>query len=215
MLVHQDNGQPLWVPADEARSVLVCSGPARTTIEAVFAGGGSGGLTAVDTSGAYASQSTRALPFEVTLRISAWPAMPAFEARALAIRNTSRSPCRVLDYYHYPLSFIGGSMLDDEPGGTAAAPRWYDPKADLSYGASVNPGLFKSSFWKDPGAGGGEHADIWRTIGRTLAPGELLRLPADEPGVRVFGVAGDSAAVANPEVRRLDAIGRVMVRLLR
>jgi len=141
--------------------------------------------------------------------MDAFPGEQWIGVRVLEITNTDAAPWRLESYFVYPLSAIGGDASDDEPGGPGESPRWYDSRADASYGAVLDTRLFRGSFWKDPPPGQGEHPDISRAVQRALKPGETFRPKPPDPPVRVFGAKGNSSAPSCPVIQRLKALDRV------
>lgn len=225
IVVNQDNGQPLWVGADRLVKAIAWQGPARTVLLLTVAGGRSAPITAAGPDGTYAARGASALAYEATVRLVHWPRLPAFDATLVELRNIAARPCKVVSYYHYPISSIGGSLAGDEGGGTGAMPRWHDADAGYSYGAFIDPARLQSTFWRDKGPNGGEHADIWRKCEQVIQPGKAALLlregddtivpPADEPTVRMFGARGDAAAPGCAAVERLQALSRVTAALVK
>jgi len=210
LLVHQTNGQPLWVQPDTAVETKTFTGPVRTVRLAVFEGGSAeGARTQAEAEGGYAALRNQPHRYRLQARMDAFPAEQWIAVRMLEITNTDAAPWRLESYFVYPLSAIGGDASDDEPGGPGESPRWYDSRADASYGAVLDTRLFRGSFWKDPPPGQGEHPDISRAVQRTLKPGETFRPKPPDPPVRVFGAKGNSSAPSCPVIQRLKALDRV------
>lgn len=214
VLAHQVNGQPLWTEPNRTAEATTHAGPVRTVRLAKVAGGGAadGARTMVDAAGVYAPRTGVPGRFTIGARLDCYPGELWFDLRVDSVSNDDDEAWRLESYFVYPLSSIGGSAADDTPGGTGDAPRWYDARADASYGALMDTRSFKGSFWKDTPDGEGLHADIYRTVQRTLKPGTAFEPKPPDPIVRVFATHGDSAAADSAAMARLKALRALEVR---
>jgi len=195
-MMHEQLAQHLWVASDKSESVKVYSGPVRFAADIVVAAtqGGADTKTAADQQGGYAPQQTRPHAFRACYRIAAYPGKPWFSSRLLWVENADKEPWQLAGYYHYAPSFIGGKGADAQPDTVAKSMpigvvAWTNPTVDVFYGAVPgNADDFKMSFWKDEGAKGSEHPDVWREPNVTLAVGQ--RYDAPEPAAWFFGCKG-------------------------
>jgi hypothetical protein len=211
-LVHEGGAQSLWTPPDRVDAIARYQGPVRTVLvidSSLGDASAPGAKTAVSAEGVYAPKRGVAGRFRLTWRIAYAPTEAWFGSRFLAIRNTDAQPWLLKAVYHYPLSAIGGKADDDQPGGTADAPLWHDSAARATYGAVIEPGPLKATFWKDKLDGAGEHPDIWREFDRELRPGETLQAGAGDSEVRIYGAAGDDAGDGGETLRRVRALQSV------
>lgn len=213
-LVHQTNGQPLWVEPRAVERVRAWIGPVRTVrlVECVGGGGEAPVITEVDREGSYAPRRSEPGRFRLTARLDLYPKEPWLGVQILEIANVDTRPWNLESYFIYPLSRIGGSASNDAPGGTGDAPRWHDPQADVSYGVVMDTRLFRGYFWKDTPDGEGQHADVYRTVRRRLGPGEVFRPSPPDPPCRAFVTRGDSVHPANPLTSRLRALQKTVVK---
>lgn len=197
VMVHQDDGQKLWIRANRLVSVTKWEGPAETVLEFIagFAPGIAGETrTAVDAAGREEPRAEPGGAFRARARIRLPRQGGAFGFKLVSVENTDRVPWRFASYFLYLPSSIGGSERDDaqpHPG----VPQyyglntvWYDPKEEAGYGAVV-PETLNSYYWIDEA--GSQHPDIYRVVGRVLQPGETWT--AEEPEVLVFGFRGAAA----------------------
>jgi hypothetical protein len=217
VLVHQTNGQPLWVPPDQVERIDTYTGPVRTVLlvtAGLKAPEKSLAKTAVDPQGIYARQERRAGQYRVTFRLTHYPEEPWFGARFLRLENTDTVPWRCEAYFHYPVSFIGGQAEDDQPAGAGSAPLWHDAAAGASYGAVVDTAKMRAQFWKDTLEGAGEHPDIWRELKQELKPGQVIESTVDDPEVLIFGTHANPDRPGGDTLDRLRALARVQVRLV-
>ncbi|HSV75194.1 MAG TPA: hypothetical protein VLH79_15665 [Chthonomonadales bacterium] len=216
VLVHQTDRQPLWVHPDRVEIRRVWRGRVRTAVEVVAIRGADGAaITAAGPGGDYAAQTTVPGQYAATVRVEHWLGEDWFGARFRSIRNTDRRSWTCRQYYHYPLSSIGGRTEDDISARGTDAPMWIDEAAGLAYGALVDLNRMRALFWKDTPDSPRQHADISRDVDRTLAPGQTLAFPADEPEVRVFAGRTEPVEPGGATLRRLRDLARVQVALRR
>ncbi|NLH97900.1 MAG: hypothetical protein GX446_00215 [Chthonomonadales bacterium] len=211
MLVHQTNGQPLWIEPSRIRASSAFVGPVRT-VRIIEADGGSADSsvrTQTEQGGDYAPRTRPAHRFAVRMRLDCYPGERWLDVRLLGVTNTDERPWKLESYFVYALASIGGSATDDMPGGAGDAPRWYDAKADISFGALMDTRRFTGLFWKDTPDGEGLHADVYRVVRRTLAPGANFRPNPPDPAVQVFAARGDTATADNAPMRRLRGLQRL------
>jgi len=181
-LVREDDDRPRWVAPNTTEAVTVTNGPVRfaADITVANAAGGVGGPHR----------------YRARYRIAAATGNHWFTSRLLWIENADTVPWRLGSYFHYALSAIGGNATDDTvtgllPGGMVG---WRNPKWNAYYGFAG--GLvddFRVYFYRDASANGQEHPDVWREVGRDLAPGE--RYAAPQPAATFFGWAGGAATL--------------------
>ncbi len=229
VLAHQTNGQPLWVEPSSIRSDTAFVGPVRTVRLVEMEGGSEGAAarTEAQKEGVYAPRTAMPHAFRMGVRMDCFSGESWLDVRVLHVTNLDAGPWNLESYFVYPASAIAGSAKDDVPGGPGDAPRWYDLAADASYGAVIDTGTFRGYFWKDTPDGETQHADIYRTVKRRLAPGQAFRPGSKgpsalqkgqggvsgDPPVRVFVTRGDSAAPGHALMERLKAIGKLDVKL--
>ncbi len=207
-LVNQTGAQALWVPPDSIDSITTLTGPVRNVLvfEASLKQPAKSGAKTAVADGVYARQESAARGFQLTWQITQMPGEVWFGSRFLGVRNTDTLPWHLKSYYHYPLSSIGGKANDDQPGGGSGALLWHDKALKASYGAVLDTGLLKSTFWKDTVDGAGEHADIWRELDRDLKPGEAIRATAADPEVLIFGAVEDAKGDGGDTLRHVRAL---------
>lgn len=208
-LVHQTGVQSLWIPPDQIDAITRISGPVRSVLvfdASLRSPGASGARTAAGPGATYAARQSAAGRFQLTWEITQTPGEAWFGSRFLAVRNSDTRPWRLQSYYHYPLSSIAGSAADDQPAGASGTPLWHDAAARATYGAVADTRDLKSTFWKDTPDGSGEHADIWKEIGRELKPGEAVRAGAHDPEVLVFGAVRDEKGDGGATLVRVRAL---------
>lgn len=204
VVLHQENGQPLWTPALRWKHARIWQGPVRTVLLITADGGDDAAITAVSPDGVYAPKQAASMPFTVTARLIHMPQTACLDVQLVSIMNRSDRPNRIKSYYHYPASRLGGSDAGDEPIASADLPMWYDAQAALGYGAIVDRGAFQATFWRDKPPATGQHPDIWRVIDLTIPPGQTVHLPAGEPKIRLTGLRGDPHSVSGR--RTLDTL---------
>ncbi len=199
-LIHENTGQDLWLPANRLVEVRRSAGPVETVAEftAEYRPGRPGeGKTAVDDEGQPAARRSRGRAYRARYRLRLPAAgRAAFELTCLSVTNIDTERWRLVQYFHYLPSHLGGSSAGDAPG-AGDVPNyyglqsiWYDAKARCGYGVVV-PDALHGRFWLDPA--GAQHPDVDRDIHEVLLPGETWTAPADEPAVHVFGVTGKLA----------------------
>jgi len=208
VLVHQTNGQPLWLEPQAVTGSTVFEGPVRTVRLADCSGGAgpSGARTAVDTAGVYAARTSEPHRFTVRTRLDCYPGEQWFDIRVREVLNVDSRPWKLESYFIYAVSAIAGSASNDVPGGMGDLPRWHDAEADASYGAHFDPSVYRGSFWKDAPDGEAEHPDIYRVVQKTLKPRDTFAPTPPDPAVRVFASKGDAVAAGNAIVQRLRAL---------
>ena len=221
VLAHQTNGQPRWIEPSRTASDTVFVGPVRTVRYVDMEGGfaNAGAPTDNTAKGDGATIESRPHAFRMGVRMDCYPEESWLDVRMLNVTNLDKNAWTLESYFIYPLSAMGGSAKDDMPGGLADLPRWYDRAADMSYGAFIDPAVFRVYFWKDTEEGEGQHPDIYRTVKLRLSPGEVRSLSPSPPSgserlsVRVFATAGDSVVPTNPVIERLKALDKLDFRL--
>lgn len=211
LLTHQINGQPLWVPPSTTVRATTWSGPVRTVRLVQVQGGGApeAARTAVNTQGSYAPITSSPRRFTMEARLDFYPAESWWDVQVLSVRNADTVPWKLASYFIYPESRIAGSAADDKPYWSGTSPRWYDEKTGIAYGAMVDTRVFAAHFWKDTPEGESQHADIYRTVNRTLRPADAFVPRPPDPAVRIYVLKGDPIKPDNPVMRRLDALKRV------
>lgn len=217
-VVHQANGQPLWVRPDRMESLSVHVGPVRTVAYYTMALArpeNAAPTTQASAEGQYAPQTRRPHAFRTTYRLDFYPDEPWFAARFLRILNTDDSPWRLAAYYHYPLSRIGGGAENDQPRNARAAPVWFDPDTKYAYGAVLVGEGLKSYFWKDAPNSAAEHPDIYRTVNRVLQPGQTFVASRTEPYVILHGGPAASSDPGGISAKRVKSLHSLQVQLLR
>lgn len=197
-LIHQNVGQDLWVPANRLVSVKRRAGPVQTELDYLVEHvphKPAETKSAVDPNGVYAARRRSPAAYRAHYRLRIIWGWSAFGLQCLSVTNTDGRPWRLEAYFHYLPSHIGGSPKGDDvplrgvPNYYGIRSLWFDPHAPASYGA-IAPPQIQAHFWLD--AGGGQHPDVRRTIGRVLKPGESWT--GEEPPVWVFGVRGRATA---------------------
>jgi len=198
-LVHQNVGQDLWLPANRLVSVRRVAGPVKTTLEFVaeYRPEAAGEVrTAVDDAGTPAAARGKGAAWRARYRLRIAGGLPAFELTCLSVTNADDRPWRLVSYFHFLPSHIGGSPAGDAasvgevPSYHGLRTVWFDAKVRAGYGAVV-PAPLEGNFWLDPA--GGQHPDVRRPIDKLLAPGETWTAPGDEAPAWVFGVRGPPA----------------------
>ncbi len=218
VLIHQTNGQPLWIEPSRIGSDTAFVGPVRTVRLVEMEGGSetAGARTEALKEGEYAPRTARPHAFRAAARMDCYPGEGWLDVRLLNVTNLDKEAWNLESYFVYPVAAIRGSAKDDVPGGPGDAPRWYDSEADVSYGAVIDTGTFRGYFWKDTPDGDSLHADIYRTVKKRLSPSDAFSSASGgstDPAVRVFATKGDSAAPGHPLMARLKALGKLEVRL--
>jgi len=221
-VIWQNAGQDIWPQPDTAKVVGASNGPVRLVLDVEFeleAASKQAVKTTVDDEGRYAAVRGGPAAFRTRYRFIICPGKPWFGARFLWLENTDTRPWDFQAYFHYATSKLAGDAANDAVGGADVpnyyrrdrAVLWTDAEAALHYGiAQTRPGDFEMMFWTDPG--GGQHADVRRSVKRRLKPGE--RFTGDEPIAWVFGAQGPPdqrpwAAVAADIARWAGAVVRV------
>lgn len=198
-LLHQQLAQDLWVGADKTVAVHANNGPLRFVADVTVActqGGAT--ITAAEKDGAYAARQTSPQRYEACYRIAVYPGQAWFTSRLLWVRNTDTASWRLASYYHYAVSAIGGTAVDDTPAKKLASSEvaWENPKLGAYYGF-LRGGAddFKASYWRDAVPNGSEHPDVWRDVDVTLAPGQRYADP--QPAAAFFGLQGTPEQVTS------------------
>ncbi|MBI4976834.1 MAG: hypothetical protein HZC28_05095 [Spirochaetes bacterium] len=165
-LIWQSSPQNFWVGPDRIESVTAYQGAVRLTLDITAVLSGAGDVTTeVDKDGKFAKAQTSPKKFRIRSRISVYPGKNYFTAAWLSVENIDTTAWKMNSYFFHATANIGGDGKDDE----AKKNRWYDATNDLSYGAVSPVKEIAVNFWKDKG--GGQHPDIFRSVGLDLAPG--------------------------------------------
>lgn len=210
-LIHQRDGQDLWVPPERVVEMKVHRGPLRVVVEMVFERGRAGeAITEVGAGGVYQPQRRSPRAFRTAYRFFFYPGQSWFLAQFLWLENIDSEGWHFVDYFHYIPSFIGGSVEGDEVGGPGVPNyylpfvAWKDEGVGLQYGAvALREGDFLLHFWLDEG--GRQHPDARREVNLALGPGR--RFSEAQPRLLLFG--GPVGERPSALVQRLRAWHRV------
>jgi len=195
-MVQQNTGQDLWLPANALGEIRMFSGPVETVFEftAEYRPGKPAEVkTTVDEEGKFAARRRAGRAWRGRWQLRFAKGRSFFTLRCLSVTNIDERPWKLVSYFHYLPSHVGGSPAGDEPA-AGEVPNyyglrtvWVDAKARAAYGAVV-PAPLEGHFWLD--AGGGQHPDVRRKIDRLLKPNETWTAGPDEPAIRVFAACG-------------------------
>ncbi len=196
-VIHQEIDAPgVWTPPSRVSRVQVWLGPVRIAVR----------MTAVQDGNAAADG--RPFAFETTYQLSRFAGESWFSSRFLSITNTDRRPWKLAGYYHYPVSAIGGDDVGDRPRADADASFWLSRDGGAAYGVIADATRFRFSFWRDPDPPYGEHSDVWREVGRSLAPGATIVAGPEDSDVVVFGARAPFDGTSGT-LGRLRSLARV------
>ncbi len=207
-LIRQDLPQLLWVAPNKLEKVEIKRSGSKVIADIIARFDGQDIITEVGERGEFAPLKIAPLSYRVAYRLIVYPDVPWFIGKFLWIDNISSQSLPLGAYFHYLLSEIGGDAGNDEPD---SAPRrwcyihekeetvpayydalpgagWLDKSIPAWYGAMPAGGSdFRFLFWKDEG--GREHPDIWKEIGKVLAPGEVFKEGRGD--ILIFGALGE------------------------
>jgi len=217
-MVHQNAGQDLWQTASRLVSALRRDERAGTILDltAEFApGSAADARTEIDAAGRPAPRRAHPHAFRMTFRFEIPADGGFFTVRCLEVTNTDPEPWRLVDWFCYLPSAIGGSEAGDEVPGRGV-PNYYGLQTvwtDTGSGAAFGAVVFepvRGWFWRDER--GAEHPDIYRRADVVLQSGETWRAPNGDPEVHVFGLRADAASRPwNDFVRQASAFRRAIV----
>jgi len=192
-MMHQNAGQDLWLAANRLISVARRENPAGVVLDvtAELVAESAKVRTAVDAAGRPAPRRARPHACRTVYRIEVPAEGGFFTVRCLEVTNTDTEPWRLVDWFCYLPSAIGGTDAGDNlPGGGVPdyfglTSVWSDTGTGAAYGAvAFDP--VQAYFWRDEA--GAQHPDVYRRVDVVLKPGATWRAPADDPEVHVFGV---------------------------
>jgi hypothetical protein len=161
-LVWQYTNENKWVTTDTTESIAVTEGQVITVMHIILSHTKGPGKK-----------------YRICYRLTFFPGKSWFTSRFLWIENSDSSAWVCKGYYHYTLSFIGGSTAGDED----VFDHWVDKDKGYCFGVVSTSPEVTVKFWTDPD--GNQHPDAYRELNRLLKPGERLEL--DDPTVYVLG----------------------------
>ncbi len=194
------HGQDLWTTTALTTRVSAFNGPIRAAVEVTCESNPPApSITAVDDQGVMATQGQRPHKFAVAHRIYLAGATSWFADQFVSLRNLDADDLELRGWFAYLRSAIGGTSVDDLPGGPGVPNYWQqfgswdNKKLGLTLGAKpANDPRMNCYFWKDPG--GGEHADLRRVFDQSvmIRPRAEYREAGDAPLCLMFAGPTDA-----------------------
>ncbi len=176
-LIHQKLDNNDWIAPDKVESIKVSEDKTKVVVDMVFS-----------------KENTYRTAYLFTI----YPKQPFFISQLLWIENIDSKPWKLVNYFHYANSFIGGSADGDVvnapkvPNYYLPSSAWKDEKAGKQYGVvSVHQQDFDITFWIDDN--GGQHPDAFKKVDMTLDPGAKFAEP--QPSIIIFGAPAEEKLV--------------------